>query len=157
MPDAVFPKPVAEVLSTLAEIFRHQGQREINELLESAHARFDEIDYDNWNGGTYTWALRLEIPVPIFAALERRLTEVEKEIGAKLNHIARLFPNDHIGEVTLTPIASGSTIRGERMAPSDLEVRRAQNRSVEVKGPAGSARSRWFCGTRGHRAKLRMA
>jgi hypothetical protein len=124
MPDAVFPKPVAEVLSTLAEIFRHQGQREINEVLESAHARFDEIDYDNWNGGTYTWALRLEIPVPMFAALEQRLTEIEKEIGAKLNHITRLFPSDHIGEVTLTPLASGSAIRGERMAPSELEVLR---------------------------------
>ena len=31
------------------------------------------INYDNWNGGTYTWALRLEVPVPLYATLEPRL------------------------------------------------------------------------------------
>jgi hypothetical protein len=124
MRDAGFPKPVTEVLSTLAEIFRHQGQGEIFELLQSSHARFDEINYDSWNGGTYTWALRLEVPVPIFAGLERRLTDIEKEIGAKLNYIERLYPNDQIGGVTITPIAPGSSILGHRMAPSELEVRR---------------------------------
>lgn len=124
MSDAVFPKPAAEVLATLAEIFRHQGKREINDVLESAHARFDVIEYDNWNGGTYTWALRLEVPVPIFAAIEIRLPVIEKEIRTKLNYIERLFPDDHIGEVSITPIPPGAAFHGERMAPSELEVRR---------------------------------
>ena len=84
MPDASFPKPVNEVISTLAGIFQHQGRSEIVELLEGAHAHFDDIDYDNWNGGTYTWALRLEVAVPVFAALEAQLTSIEKELAVKL-------------------------------------------------------------------------
>ncbi len=124
MRDTEFPKPVSEVLATLADFFRHQGHGEILELIESAHARFDQTGYDNWNGGTYTWALRLEVPVPIFASLEPRLAAIEKEIGAKLSYIERLYPNDQIGEVTIVPIAPGASILGDRLAPSELEVRR---------------------------------
>lgn len=53
MSDAGFPKPVAKVVATLADIFRHQRRSEIVELLESAHAWFDNVEFDNWNGGTY--------------------------------------------------------------------------------------------------------
>ena len=124
MREGTFPKPVGVVVATLAELFRHQGRTEVVELLESAHAYFDETDYDNWNGGTYTWALRLEIPVHIFAACEVRLTAIEKEISAKLSHFDRQYPNDHLGDVTISPVIAGALPLGQRMAPSDLEVRR---------------------------------
>lgn len=118
------PMQVSEVVATLSEIFRHQGRPEVVELLDSAHARFDEIDFDNWNGGTYTWALCLNVPVPIFASLENRLSEIEQEIRAKLAPIERNYPNNPIGEVRITPIVAGSPLLGIRMAPSDIEVRR---------------------------------
>ena len=121
--ESEFPKPVSEVRATLAGIFRHQGGNEILELLESSHARFDETNYDNWNGGTYTWALRLEVPVSIYAAIETRLPVIEKEIGTKLSYLDRLYPNDQIGAVTITPIAPGISVLGERMAPSEVEIR----------------------------------
>jgi len=124
MPSAGYPKPMSEVIATLADIFRHQSRGEIVELLENAHARFDEINYDNWNGGTSTWALRLEVPVPLYAAVELRLTTVEKEILAKLSYLDRLHPNDSVGEVSVTPINAGAPALGQRMAPSEIEVRR---------------------------------
>lgn len=124
MPNDGFPKPVSEVVATLADIFRHQGRGEVLELLESAHAHFDETNYDNWNGGTYTWALRLEVPVPLYATLEPRLAAIEKEIGAKLSYIERLHPNNQVGEVTVTPITLGASVLGQRMAPSEIEVNR---------------------------------
>jgi len=124
MPEAVYPKPINEVIETLAEIFRHQGRSGIVELLKVAHARFDQTDFDNWNGGTSTWALRLEVPVALFAELEPRITNIEKEIGSKFASFERLYPNDHLGEVTITPVLAGATARGERMAPSEKEMQR---------------------------------
>src|SRR6266496_4465745 len=121
---STFPQPVAEIVATLIELFRHQARREVVELLENAHAYFDETDFDNWNGGTYTWALRLEVPVNIFAAIERRLSSIEKEVGEKLVHFSRKYANDRLGEVTILPIAAGASPQGQRMAPSELEVRR---------------------------------
>ena len=119
-----YPKLTSEVIATLAEIFRHQGRTEVLELIENAHARFEEINYDNWNGGTSTWALRLEVPVPLYASVESRLTAVEKEIRAKLSYLERLHPSDPIGEVTVTPIDPGASALGQRIAQSEIEVRR---------------------------------
>jgi len=122
--EATFPKSASTVVRTLVGIFHHQGKTEIIELLENAHAHFDETEFDNWNGGTYTWALRLEVPVPIFACAEPRISAIEQEISAKLAYFDRQYPNDNLGEVTITPISEESLPIGQRMAPSDAEVRR---------------------------------
>src|SRR5258706_6934838 len=124
MPETTFPKPVAEIVATLAEIFRHQRRTEVVELLENAQARFDEINFDSWTGGRTTWALRLEVPVPIFASLGEHVGAVEKEIATRLSYLERLHPNDPIGEVSITPITAGVQALGQRMAPSEAEVRR---------------------------------
>ncbi len=124
MSEAAFPKPVAEIVATLVDIFRHQGQTEVVELLKCAHARFEEVEYNNWNGGTYTWALRLEIPAVIFASIEPRLSQIEKDIGGKLNYLTRLYPNDYLREVTLSPISQGVLAVGQRMDPPETETRR---------------------------------
>jgi hypothetical protein len=124
MVEATIPQRVNEVLATLIDIFRHQQKAEVVELLESAHAHFDEIDYDNWNGGTYTWALRLEVPVRVFAAVEPRLAAVEADISSKLAYFDRQYPNDHLGEITVVPFTAGASPVGQRTAPSDIEVRR---------------------------------
>ena len=111
-------------MPTLTDICRHQKRLELVELLENAHAHFDVTNYDNWNGGTTTWALRLEVPVALFASAQSRLSEIEKELGQKLDFLDRLNPNDPLGEVSLTPLTSTEMALGQRMAPSDIDVRR---------------------------------
>ena len=123
MSEPSFPQPVNTVVATLVDIFRHQGRTEVVDLLISAHAYFDLTDSDNWNGGTYTWALRLEVPLIVFASIEPRLSRIEKEIIAKLAHFTRQYANEHFGEVTILPITAGAVPLGQRMATSDAEVR----------------------------------
>ena len=86
MREAAFPKSVTWLSPRLCTFCA--SATELVELLESAHAYFDETDFDRWNGGTYTWALRLEVPVHVFA-VEARLESIEKEIGSKLNYLDR--------------------------------------------------------------------
>jgi hypothetical protein len=119
-----YPKPVADIVATATDICRHQKRIELVELLENAHAYFDEINYDNWNGGTTTWALRLEVPTHIFAVIHPRLAEAETELLQKLDYLNRLFPNDPLGEVTITPFTSAEISIGQRLAPSETDVRR---------------------------------
>lgn len=118
-----FPKAVEDVVATLVDIYRHQGNSEIVEILESASARFELTDFDNWNGGTSTYALMLDIPVPLFASAESKLEEIEKGICSKLAAICRDLSNDHIGSVTITPLTSKSTSIGPKPKPADGEVR----------------------------------
>ena len=124
MPESAYPKPVADVLATLTDICRHQKRPELVELLENAHAHFEETDYDNWKGGITTWALRLEVPAVYFAAAQPRLPEIEKELGERLTFLDRLYPHNPLGEVTITPLTSAEMALGQRMAVSDADVRR---------------------------------
>lgn len=117
-----FPKAVEDLVATLADLYRHQGQSDIVELLESANARIEQIDYDNWNGGTYTYELMLDVPVSVFATVEPNLPDIEKGISSKLAIICRNLGNDHLDSVTITPLTSKSTSVGPRAKPADAEV-----------------------------------
>lgn len=119
-----FPKTAQEIVSTLTAVFKHQKRVEIVQLLEAARAVFEQTNYDNWNGGTYTWALRLEVPVVLFASIEPRLKEVEDEILKKMAYLERLYPNDPVGEVTLSPLATTESSQGEQLVPSSNEIER---------------------------------
>jgi hypothetical protein len=121
--DKRFPKAVEDVVATLADIYRHQGESDIVELLVSASARIEEVGYDNWDGGTYTYALMLDVPVPIFASVEPNLEKIEKGISSKLTTICRNLGNDHLKSVTITPLTSRSTSVGPKATPIDAEVK----------------------------------
>lgn len=131
MYEHVFPKPVQNVVATLADIYRHKGQAEIVELLESADARIEQIEYDNWNGGTYTYALELDIPVPIFARIESKLEKIEKAISSTLGIICRNLANDHLGSVTITPLSVSPGAFGQSVTPpADVEVKHIWHRGT---------------------------
>jgi hypothetical protein len=121
---AVFPVPVADVVVTLAEIFKHQGRREPADVLERASAHIEQTDYDNWNGGTYTWELRLEVPVSVFAAIEPRLPEIEKDIAAKLTYFDRAYPNDHLTAATISPLTRREEVASQFTTPPEHDARR---------------------------------
>jgi hypothetical protein len=122
--DATFPIPVADVVTTVAALFRHQNQGDVADLLEGATARLEQTDFDNWNGGTYTWALRLEVPVPLFASYESRLPTIEADIVAKLAYIDRTYPNDNLSSVTVSPLTRSSDGIGQQVSPPEHDVRR---------------------------------
>jgi len=116
-----FPIPVSEVVETISDICKHQNKwMEIPRILESALVRFDQTDYDNWNGGTWTWALRVEVPAPVYAQSESVLSSIEGEIGKKLKVIARQFPEHQVGEVTITPLPAGKRIGKRKPAEADV-------------------------------------
>ncbi len=91
--------------------------------MESASARIEETNYDNWNGGTYTYGLMLDVPVPVFAAIESKLAEVEKAISAKLAAISRGYSNDHLESVTITPLTSKSAGVDPKAKPANAETK----------------------------------
>lgn len=119
-----FPRPVSDIVATIADLFRQQNRAEIAELLECAHARFEQTDYDNWNGGTYSWALRLEVPVPVFAGVEAKLESIEKDVVAKLKHFHRALPNHNLSEVTIVPDSAATPRQGTRNTPPSADVAR---------------------------------
>lgn len=105
MADHPYPLSASEVLATLAEILRAQGEGDAVELLETANAIIGEPKYDNWDGGTYYYTLRLEIPSSHYGRLrntERLEQHLTQAALAAFQHYGDPT-NQHLSQVVISP------------------------------------------------------
>ncbi len=111
VPDS-FPLAFESFLATIAELLRGKQSHEALGLLARADASVELSDFDHWNGGTYTWSLRLEIELGLLASLGSRATPISTAIGAAAtkvfdaydNHVWGIEPDysqDQVGAVSL--------------------------------------------------------
>jgi hypothetical protein len=100
-----YPIPVHTLIKTLDELFSLQGEGQIADILRQADTSIDLTDYDNWNGGTNYYVLKLHVPVATFAAIESEREEIEKTILQKVELTSREFDRDHIRSVIIVPDA----------------------------------------------------
>lgn len=119
-PDA-FPQRADAVVAALTELFRHQRNRPACEVLENARGRIEETEYDNWNGGTYSYALFLDVPLKVFAPIEPEIERLEQIIGAKLSSVVKNTGNKLLNQVTISPILDVPSEAGTKVAPNDVE------------------------------------
>lgn len=124
MAEVSFPVSVSDLIHTLAEIYRHKGNADLVELLEHANARVDLSDYDNWNGGTYSWTLYLAVPVAFYARFEQaQLKQIEKELGDRLHFVEKSHPQNSV-KVAVEPLAPGTAVVSSRLRPAERDVAR---------------------------------
>lgn len=69
-------------LDTLIELLISQDQHKAADIVQSSSATFSETNYDNWNGGTTTWTLRLSIPPRNYSELITEIEELTEVISA---------------------------------------------------------------------------
>jgi hypothetical protein len=100
------PRPTAtdeEIIETILRMLRSSGNTEAASLLRNARWRFEQTGYDNWNGGTLTFTLFIEIAPEVFAALGDRQTEVKTEIEKHLTVVTDQLSSDWY-HVELVPL-----------------------------------------------------
>ena len=95
------------LIGTLIQLFKHEGKTTETEVLMNAEVNLEETNYDNWNGGTYTFRLNLQVPIPLYAKLGKGRKAAESSIYEKAQAILRAYPNDYIGSVLINPQLQG--------------------------------------------------
>ncbi len=81
MADEEPPIDVESTLAAAAHAFLRKNRVADAELLASAKVDIEPTGYDNWDGGTTIWELRLEVPYPDYLAVEKDHREaIEKFI-----------------------------------------------------------------------------
>jgi hypothetical protein len=83
-PQNQFPEKAETLVHSLSEIYRHQNNNAMCEILDNSSPRIELTYYDNWNGGTEYYTLFLELPLKLFASIEANITKFETLIGSKL-------------------------------------------------------------------------
>jgi hypothetical protein len=94
---------IPKVVRALGRAFREEGRADIASVLLEARVAFPETSFDNWNGGTYGYTLRLGVPARIFARLGIGTEAVEQDIRSRVEKFAKAYPNQFVESVLIIP------------------------------------------------------
>lgn len=100
------------LLYTLARIYAQRGMAREVAVLADAEASLKITDHDNWDGGTYNYALFLSVSLEVYAQLD---DEERKEIEEKFaEEVCKLFrfdsQNQHLNDVRISAkVSSGDS------------------------------------------------
>lgn len=98
-----FPFPLDGFLSAVAAMLSARGEPAALEMLTHGNVEVHLADYDNWNGGTYTWGITIRLPPKVYAALqEPAIKNAERAIGAAANEMFKDDENSGVGPVAVT-------------------------------------------------------
>ncbi len=131
------------VLSTAISLMRSRGLEGLCQLVMKAEVDVQNTDYDNWNGGTYGYTVFLNLPVKVYASLQKdEIEDAEKVIGETLNEITKSDENHYFG-VQIAPRFTTSDIEwdiiggesGKIQLKADIEALKDLMVSVSTGGP----------------------
>ena len=86
---ANIPSDIEGILRTLAQIYAMQGARREVAVLAKSKAEVEQTDYDNWNGGTYGYALKLRLPSAHYAQIETERDAIEQDLLKRMEPLRK--------------------------------------------------------------------
>jgi uncharacterized protein (DUF4415 family) len=122
------------IIETVARMHAAAGETEAAALLRSSRCRFEETGYDNWDGGTYTYTLYIEVAAETFVAFQTRREVIEQLILARLKDATKQF-RPHWYVVELAPLIVSMPGRPDlEGGPVSHSVRRAIVQMLQSEG-----------------------
>ncbi|QYC09341.1 abortive infection family protein [Brevundimonas nasdae] len=105
------PEPAEDIepfLATVAEMMAAENMMVATDLLKTATFRSGETGYDNWNGGTSTYTVFLEVDPATYAQLGEGRAALEEQIGVRLkavveSHTTNWYSVSIVPKVTQRP------------------------------------------------------
>lgn len=116
-------RELESVLGTVHALLNAQGATAAAEIVRKYRARAEQVDYDNWNGGTDIWAVFFSVPPKEYAQLGAEREALEKHITEALQTVLEDHPQSRFA----ASIVTARELRQDwRAAHSNLprEVRR---------------------------------
>jgi len=96
-----------EIVETLHRMLTAGEQYEAASLLRKSRTRFKETGYDNWNGGTYSITLYVQVAPETFTLLGERRQEVEQQLSETLRSAVSHLSTDSF-DAKIAPLIVGS-------------------------------------------------
>ena len=114
-----------DLIETIGRMLNTKANYEAATLLRRCRARFEETGYDNWNGGTYTFTLYVQVSPETFVLLDKRIELLQKQISEALSAAVKQMSRDWFS-VEIVPLVVGLPGRPDLQGcPVSKRVRRA--------------------------------
>jgi hypothetical protein len=96
------PSELNALVATTARIYAQEGNNLLVQILALASATAEEIHYDNWNGGQYSYQITLELPFTIFNRIRSEKKTIEDKLQKQLSELCDVYTNQHASKVLIT-------------------------------------------------------
>jgi hypothetical protein len=80
------------LIQNVARLFATEGDAKLVAVLSNSETSASQTDYDNWNGGTYTYTIFLDLPQAVFSEIQSELQQIEESIEKKLSVFSHKYP-----------------------------------------------------------------
>ena len=94
------------LISTLAKLFALDGQAREVAILANAQSQLKQIEYDNWNGGTYVYSLSLRVPDWLYSQIASDIESCENALQERAQFLISDYGKYELRQVRLLPIVS---------------------------------------------------
>jgi hypothetical protein len=115
--DHSFPETPGTVRATLIRFLELKRLDIDARIVRMATIEIEQTDYDNWNGGTYMFAIRLQIPLDLFVEIESQLKDIETRLLGVSQSIWRAYDNDSFTSISISPTPVSHN--GSEITPSN--------------------------------------
>ncbi len=102
MDNGLFDNP-EPILATLAQIYASEGLAREVALVANANATMQHLEYDNWNGGTDSYRLFVEVPSWLYTQLNKDKAALEADILERTQIILAPSGNSWLQSVFIKP------------------------------------------------------
>lgn len=90
------------LVATVTHLFMHKGAAREVAILASATPELPQTDYDNWNGGTYGYTLRLGVSIDVYVQISSIKDECERRIDEEASPL--FTGNENLKNVYIHPL-----------------------------------------------------
>ena len=96
------PSKIESLIATLARLYEIKDKKRLQEILVNSQVEVTEnVEYDNWNGGTYGHHVNLIIPEIIFFEIFDKLDDISTELCSGLNKVNTTIRDEYFHEVSI--------------------------------------------------------
>jgi hypothetical protein len=96
-------KDIGKIVEALRLVYEQRGDESAAALLTGSDVQLEVTDYDNWNGGTYTYAAKVSVPPTRFAVHQGSVERLEEDLLQGIQSFARIYANEFVEEVVVLP------------------------------------------------------
>lgn len=93
------------LMGTAAAMFAAEGAAKEVAVLAHGNGTIAQTDYDNYNGGVWTYTITLAVPLELFQQIGS-VPVLEKSLHERFGELSRPYPQDYIGSVVVVPALS---------------------------------------------------
>ena len=133
-------KEVKKITSSMIRYCESEGDYDLVELLKGSHPFSEEIAYDNWNGGTYTYAFIYEIEIEDYRKKRSMIEEYEKALYEIASVFVPEYGCDQLGQIKIRPICRQYIDWNQGFTKDQLISQIEQIKNIMISVSTGGAR-----------------